>query len=240
MHKRVLFVEDDDVIRENYTELLTDEGFDIDACGDRQTALARAQSQQPDLALLDISLKQERDAGFQLCADLRRLLPRLPIIFLTSHDSEMDKISGIRLGADDYLTKDVSLDYLIVRMEALLRRFQTLTGEPLPPAAAEPAGRPESKLVLGSLTIDRERLTARWRGQPVELTLTQLWITQALAELPGQVKTYGQLMRAANIVVEPNTITAHVNMIRNRFKAVDADFDCIKTERSVGYRWADV
>lgn len=233
MRKRVVFVEDDDVIRENYTELLTEEGFEVEAFRDRYAALARVKQSAPDLALLDISLDQERDAGFQLCADLRRLYPRLPIIFLTSHDAEVDKISGIRLGADDYLTKDVSLDYLIVRMEALLRRFEALGGGAAKSAASD------GQFVAGALVIDRQQMLASWRGRKLDLTLTQLWIVQDLAANPGQVRRYEQLMKAANIVVEPNTITAHIKTIRERFRAIDPEFDGIKSERALGYRWVE-
>lgn len=235
MQKRVIFVEDDDVIRDNYTELLTDEGFIVEAFSDQHSALARARESLPDIALLDISLNNERDAGFQLCADLRSLSAQLPIIFLTSHDSEFDKISGIRLGADDYLTKDVSLEYLVVRMEALLRRIETLTG----------AGEPETKasqapaFAEGLLGIDNDQSVLFWRGQKVDLTLTQFWLTKELAANPGQVKNYAALMKAASIYVEPNTITAHIKTIRDRFKAIDPEFDCIKTERGSGYRWLE-
>ena len=234
MRKRVFFVEDDDVIRENYAELLADAGFEIEAFGDHHAALACAQESIPDLALLDISMNDERDAGFQLCADLRRLSLDLPIIFLSCHDSEYDKISGIRLGADDYLTKDTSLDYLIVRMEALLRRVQILTrGD----AGSEQNA--ENKLVRGSLNIEHDKLAVYWQGQKVDLTLTQFRITQALAAHPNQVKSCSKLMKAADIFVEPNTITAHIKTIRDRFKAIDPGFEFIKTERGCGYRWVE-
>ncbi len=234
MRKRVVLVEDDDVIRENYAELLTDEGFEVEAFGDRHVALTHVEESAPDIVLLDITLNEERDAGFQLCADLRRFSCELPIIFLTCHDREIDKISGIRLGADDYLTKDVSLDYLVVRIEALLRRMEALTiGKPS--KGCDKAG----KLTRGPLTIEKDLLTLFWRDQKPQLTVTQFWITHELATSPGQVKSYNKLMRTANIHVEPNTITAHIKTIRESFKAIDDDFDCIKTVRGSGYRWLD-
>ena len=234
MRKRVFFVEDDDVIRENYAELLADAGFEIEAFGDHHAALACAQESIPDLALLDISMNDERDAGFQLCADLRRLSLELPIIFLSCHDSEYDKISGIRLGADDYLTKDTSLDYLIVRMEALLRRVQILTRKDTGQEREA-----ENNLVRGSLSIEHGKLAVYWQGQKVDLTLTQFRITQELAAYPNQVKSCAKLMKAADIFVEPNTITAHIKTIRDRFKAIDPGFEFIKTERGCGYRWVE-
>ena len=227
MEKHMLFVEDDAVIRDNYTELLTDEGYQVAAFADRRSAMQYAHETLPDLALLDISLNGERDGGFQLCADLRRLSPLLPIIFLTSHDSELDKVSGIRLGADEYLTKNVSMDYLVIRIEALLRRFEALVNHC-------PSSTPTAQDIL---RIDEQQQVLYWRQQQVDLTLIQFWITKTLANHPGQAKSPEQLMRAANLYVEPNTITAHIKTIRERFRSIDPDFNCIKTERGIGYRW---
>lgn len=123
MRKRVMLVEDDVVIRDNYADILGEEGFEVGVFGNRRDAMVHFNEVSSDIALLDIGLEEEREGGFQLCADLRQLSPKLPIIFLTSRSEEFDRISGLRLGADDYLTKDISIDYLIVRIEALLRRI---------------------------------------------------------------------------------------------------------------------
>lgn len=228
-------VEDDDVIRENYAELLADEGFEVKTSRNRKDAMASFSRELPDLAILDISLDEEREGGFQLCMYLRQLSPVLPILFLTSHGSEIDKISGFRLGADDYLTKDISFEYLLVRIEALIRRYEILKNWDSDRDAAE------SKIYCrNKLQIDQDRLLIFWNDQSVELTLTQFWIVQELLNEPGQVKTYRELMKAANIYVEPNTISAHIKAIRNRFKACDESFSAIKSERGAGYRWLDV
>lgn len=108
MSTQVALVEDNDLIRENYTEIFTEEGFDVVALSDRHEAMNYFQHSLPDVAVLDIGLNEERDGGFQLCTDLRQLAPQLPIIFLTSRDEEFDRISGLRVGADDYVTKDKS------------------------------------------------------------------------------------------------------------------------------------
>jgi two-component system, OmpR family, response regulator len=234
MRKRIMLVEDDVVIRDNYSDILVEVGFDVDACGDRCEAMAHFSEVLPNLALLDIGLDGERDGGFQLCSDLRQLSPSLPIIFLTSRSDDFDRISGLRLGADDYLTKDISIDYLVVRIEALVRRIEALTKNGHPSNE-----NPVQNMVRGSLQIDQKKLLAVWNNYPVDLTLTQLWIIKELASDPGQVKSYSHLMRAANIVVEPNTITAHIKTIRDRFKSIDDNFNCIKTERGLGYRWVD-
>lgn len=153
---------------------------------------------------------------------------------LTSHGSEVDKISGFRLGADDYLTKDISIEYLIVRIEALLRRYERIQNNNLQPATL--TGNSNESACIH---VDTERLLVYWNSQAVDLTLTQFWIVQELLTKPCKVKSYQQLMKAANIYVEANTITAHIKTIRSRFKIHDPDFNCIKTERGIGYRWLE-
>ena len=235
MLKEIVLVEDDDVIRENYAELLSDEGFKVKTYRNREDAMAYFSQKLPDIVILDISLEEEREGGFQLCMHLRNLSPALPILFLTSHGSEIDKISGFRLGADDYLTKDISIDYLVVRIEALLRRYETIKNQTITPDTNKAEGDTQN-----NLHIDLDRLLVFWNNQAVDLTLTQFWIVQELLAEPRQVKSSQQLMQAAKIYVEPNTITAHIKTIRSRFNAADPNFNCIKTERGTGYRWLDV
>ncbi len=235
MSIQVALVEDDDVIRENYAEILSDEGFNVDAYCDRQDAMEHFQTDLPDIAILDVGLHQERDGGFQLCSDLRHLSPKLPIIFLTSRDEEVDRISGLRLGADDYITKDIGINYLMVRIEALFHRIETLTKDDPENIKAD-----QESLVYGSLEIDRLRLLALWKGEPLQISLTQFWILTELVSHPGTIKHYDKLMRAAKICVEPNTVTAHIKSIRDRFRSIDSKFDCIKTERGAGYRWIEL
>ena len=235
MSKTIVFVEDDEIIRENYSELLRQSGFQVDSFASREQALAVMQNSLPDLAILDVTLDNERDAGFQLCADLRAISPTLPIVFLTSHDSEIDKISGLRLGADDYITKDCSIEYVIVRIETLFRRLDSIR-------ANVPDTTHNGRFLShdgSSLRLDKERCEAYWGEQKIPLPLTHFWIVECLYSAPGQVKRASELMAAANIVVEPNTITAHVKAIREAFKAIDSTFRCIKTERGKGYRWLD-
>jgi two-component system OmpR family response regulator len=220
------FVEDDDVIRENYSDFMESLGYRVRAFPDRLSALQAFRESLPDLAVLDVGLGDERDGGYQLCLELRGLAPKLPIIFLTSFDSEADKISGLRLGADDHLSKEASLDFLAVRIAALLRRYVSLR-----------EGGHERNLVIGDLRIDRERSQAFWRNQAVDLPLTEFWMVDALTRKPGTACSHEDLMRAARIVVEPNTIAAHMKAIRQRFRAVDPTFDAIRTERGLGYRW---
>jgi len=231
MRKKIALVEDDDVIRENCAELLSRAGFAVEGYATKEAALGAFRSAVPDLAILDIALGDERDAGFELCSVLRSLSATVPIVFLTSHDGDIDKISGLRLGADEYLTKDASIDYLIVRIETLFRRLERLAAAGAHADSVGP-GAPQAPL-----QIDESLSRAKWRGREVELSLTQFWMLRELCRREGQVVSHTDLMRAARIVVEPNTITAHVKAIRDAFRRIDPGFACIRTERGRGYRW---
>jgi two-component system OmpR family response regulator len=234
MSIKIALVEDDEIIRNNYSEILADEGFKVDVFGNRQEAMNYFQSSLPDIAILDVGLQEERDGGFKLCSDLRRIAPKLPIIFLTSRDEEIDRISGMRLGADDYITKDVSINFLMVRIEALFHRIEVITQNQNTDIKTD-----HKNFEFGLLRLDKSSLKASWKNNPLELSLTQFWILSELVTNPGEVKTWDKLMHAAHICVEPNTITAHIKTIRSRFRDIDIEFDCIKTERSAGYRWLD-
>src|SRR5277367_6865030 len=122
MKKQIAIVEDEPALRENYSAALARQGYSIRAYGNRRTAMQAFGIRLPDLAIIDISLEDEAEGGFDLCRDLRAMSPELPIIFLTARDSELDAVSGLRLGADDFLTKDLSLAHLIARVNALFRR----------------------------------------------------------------------------------------------------------------------
>jgi two-component system OmpR family response regulator len=234
MSIKIALVEDDEIIRDNFSEILADEGFEVAVFSNRQEAMKYFQTSLPDIAILDVGLQEERDGGFKLCSDLRRIAPKLPIIFLTSRDEEIDRISGLRIGADDYITKDASIKFLMVRIEALLHRIEILTQSEISISKIEP-----KHSDLGFLNLDRALLKASWKNSALDLSLTQFWMLCELVNNPGEVKTSDKLMHAAKICVEPNTITAHIKTIRSRFRDIDSEFDCIKTERSAGYRWLD-
>ena len=196
MSRRIAIVEDEPAIRANYAEALRKHGFEVAAYAARGEALAAMRTRLPDLALIDIALGADVDGGFALCRELRALSAALPIIFLTARDSDFDTVVGLRLGADDYLTKDVSLPHLMARIAALFRRAE-LSGEVA--AVAE-------RLERGPLALDLKRFSVTWKGNPVTLTLTEFWMVHALAKFPEHVKTREQLMRDANLVVDDGTI----------------------------------
>ena len=227
MTRRIAIVEDEPAIRENYTDVLRKQGYDVAAYANRLEALAAFRTRLPDLAVIDIGLADDVDGGFALCRELRALSATLPIIFLSARDSDFDVVSGLRLGADDYLTKDVSLPHLNARIAALFRRSDLFAA----PHASEDV------LQRGPLELDLKRLSAHWNGRKIELTLTEFWMVHSLAKYPGHVKDRDSLMRDASIVVDDSTITSHIKRIRKKFLAVDATFGCIATVYGMGYRW---
>lgn len=227
MSRRIAIVEDEAAIRENYAAAFRREGYGVDLYAAREPALGAFESRLPDLVIIDINLKDDVEGGFELCRQLRNMASDLPIIFLTARDSEFDAVSGLRLGADDYLTKDISLPHLMARIAALFRRLDALK-------------KPESgetRLRRGDLELDVDRMAVRWQDQPVALTLTEFWMVHALARYPGHVKNRQQLMDAAQAVLDDNTITSHVKRMRRKFLAVDPRFNAIETVYGMGYRW---
>ena len=126
MSRRIAIVEDEPAIRDNYAEVFRRQGYDVSTFAERDGALSSLRERLPDVAILDIGLGSDVEGGFDLCRELRGLSTTLPIIFLTARDSDLDTISGLRLGADDYLTKDISLPHLLARVAALLRRVEAL------------------------------------------------------------------------------------------------------------------
>lgn len=227
MRRQVVLVEDEKGIRDNYADAMRRQGYEVQCFGDRREALQHCKVRLPDLVLIDIGLGDEVEGGFDLCRELRNISVTLPIIFLTARDTDFDAISGLRLGADDYLTKDITLSQLLARIAALFRRVDALRA-------------PIDKNILiqhGHLLVDRNRLVVLWRDQKVDLTLTEFWIVAALAHIPGYVKNRDQLMSEAKIYVDEGTITSHIKRIRKKFRALDPDFDCIETIYGMGYRW---
>jgi two-component system OmpR family response regulator len=229
MPRRIALVEDDATIRQNYSDALGRAGYEVQAFADRPQASRALATRLPDLAIIDIGLVSEIDGGFTLCRELRAMSATLPILFLSARDSDFDIVSGLRLGADDYLTKDVGLPHLLARIAALFRRVD---------AGKEPA-KDDERIVRGALELDAARMTAAWRGKAVDLTVTEFWMVRSLARHPGHVKDRDTLMHDAQMVVDDGTITSHVKRIRKKFLAVDPAFDAIETVYGMGYRWTE-
>ncbi|NMH63698.1 proteobacterial dedicated sortase system response regulator [Shewanella salipaludis] len=225
--KRIAIVEDEAAIRENYKDVLQQQGYSVQTYANRPEAMQAFNTRLPDLAIIDIGLGHEIDGGFALCQSLRALSSSLPIIFLTARDSDFDTVCGLRLGADDYLSKDVSFPHLIARLAALFRRSDV----------AGTQASQDNLLERGPLSIDSNRIRVLWEQTPIELTVTEFWMVHALAKHPGHVRSRQELMQEAKIFVDDSTITSHVKRIRKKFIAADPAFDCIDTVYGMGYRW---
>ena len=227
MTRLVALVEDEAAIRENYEDALREQGYDVATYGDRNSAMSAFNDKLPDMAIVDIGLGDEVEGGFDLCRELRQRSSSLPIIFLTARDSDLDTISGLRLGADDYLTKDISIAQVMARVTALFRRIDALK-----------SGAPEGEVHrVGDLSIDVNSMRVEWKQKQIDLTLTEFWMLHSIAKIPGHVKSRDQLMQDANIFVDDGTVTSHIKRVRRKFEQVDAGFDSIETIYGMGYRW---
>jgi two-component system OmpR family response regulator len=227
MPRRIAIVEDELAIRRNFEDALRRQGYQVSGYSDRQSAMAAFSRRLPDLVIIDVGLGDDVEGGFELCRELRSMSRILPIMFLSARDSDLDVISGLRLGADDYLTKDISLPHLMARIVVLFRRVEMLSGE-------QSQG---SWLERESLRLSSERMEVTWNGKAVPLTVTELWIIHSLARHPGHVRSRQQLMDDANILVDDQTITSHVKRIRRKFKGIDQSFNKLDTVYGAGYRW---
>jgi two-component system response regulator ChvI len=231
MVHNIALVDDDRNIIASVSMALEAEGFNVKTYNDGEEGLAGITSSPPDLAVLDI--KMPRMDGMEVLTKLRET-STLPVIFLTSKDDEVDEVIGLRMGADDYITKPFSQRLLIERIRALLRRkdLQNVT----------PAANAEELTQRGDLNLDDSRHLCTWKGRPVNLTVTEYLLVKALAQRPGHVKNRDQLIDLAygeNIYVDDRTIDSHIKRVRKKFKAVDTDFNQIETLYGIGYRYKE-
>ena len=230
MSKRIALVEDDRALRENYIAALSKQGYEVQPYANRRHAEQAFSEKLPDLAIIDIGLEDEIDGGFAVCQQLRSVSKSLPIIFFTARDNDYDAICGLRMGADDYLTKDISLPHLLARIAALFRRTELL----------DRPQTPTDLIQTGDLLMDSKRMTASWKRQSIELTVTEFWMLHAIAKFSGHVKSRQQLMDESKMVVDDTTITSHIKRIRKKFLQLDEHFDCVETVYGMGYRWKSV
>ena len=226
----IALVDDDENILASLTIFFEAEGYQVRAYHDGATALTALQEAPPDVAILDI--KMPRMDGIEVLKRLRQNSSALPVIFLTSKDEEMDEVVGFNVGADDYIKKPFSQRLLNERVKALLRRTR-------PGAGGADAG-DRKTIVRGQMSLDPNRHSCTWKGEPVRLTVTEFLILQALANRPGYVKSRDQLMDAAyddQVYVDDRTIDSHIKRLRKKFREVDTEFDAIETLYGVGYRY---
>ena len=225
----ILLVDDDANILASVRIALEADGFRVRSYTDGHSALAALENQPADIGVFDI--KMPRMDGLELLRKLRQN-SAMPVVFLTSKDDEIDEVFGLKMGADDYITKPFSQRLLIERIRAVLRRSAA--------RADTPAAASKSTISQGHLHLDHERHDCLWKNRPVNLTVTEFLIIDALAQRPGVVKSRDSLMDAAyddQIYVDDRTIDSHIKRLRRKFRAVDASFDAIETLYGVGYRY---
>ena len=230
MHHTIALVDDDQNILTSVSMALESEGFRVHVYRDGEEAFRGLSRQQVDLAVLDI--KMPRMDGMELLQKLRKN-SKMPVIFLTSKDDEVDEVLGLRMGADDYIKKPFSQRLLIERIRTLLRRADDgPVGD----------GSIETALIRGDLVLDSNRHLCTWDGEEIPLTVTEFLLLKSLAQRPGHVKTRDQLMDAAygeSIYVDDRTIDSHIKRVRAKFRQVDTNFGQIETLYGIGYRYRD-
>ena len=222
--KKILVVDDEPQITELLKSYLEREGYQVAVAADGEEALAMADAERPDLILLDLMLPKKN--GFEVCRDIRAK-SRVPIIMLTARDEEPDKIVGLELGADDYITKPFSPREAVARVRAVLRR-------------SEPDS-PEGKIIrTGNLEIDSLRHEVKKNGKVIELTPTEFKILETLADSPRRVYTRLQLVEEVqgySFEGYERTIDAHIKNLRQKIEDDPKNPRLIGTVYGVGYRF---
>lgn len=233
MKHKIVLVDDDRNILTSVSMALEAEGYDVKTYNDGESGLEGIISAPPDLAVLDI--KMPRMDGISVLTKIREKLA-IPVIFLTSKDDEIDELLGLRMGADDYITKPFSQRLLIERIRSLLRRQSLLNKQ------ENAEIKEEEKMVCGSMLLDDGRHLCTWKGQVVNLTVTEYLLLKSLVLHPGHVKNRDQLIDMAygeNIYVDDRTIDSHIKRVRKKFKAIDESFNQIETLYGIGYRYKE-
>ena len=230
MKQTIAIVEDDAEQRCYYAEALRSNGYHVQEYEDRQQAITGFEKELPDLALVDITLKSEVGGGYEVCRYLKQRDAGLPIIFLTSRGDELDKIYGLQLGAWDYQTKPVSLEYLMVRIESFFQIKQS---------AANINVYTDIKK-SGDLKINTKSLQCFWKDKEINLTPTEFSILSVMVVSDEAISVDDLIKATKQGVVEDNTVNTHILHIRKKFKQVDADFQCIKTRYGFGYQWLNL
>ena len=230
----IALVDDDRNILTSVSMALEAEGYNVQTYTDGNAALSGFEQASPDLAVFDI--KMPRMDGMELLRRVRQH-SEMPVIFLTSKDDEIDELFGLKMGADDFITKPFSQRLLVERVKTILRRSQ-----PRDPSAPVKPEEADTVLDRGGLVMDTERHTCAWNGQNIILTVTEFLILHALAQRPGVVKSRNALMDAAyddQVYVDDRTIDSHIKRLRKKFKVTDDDFEMIETLYGVGYRFKE-
>lgn len=233
MNAKILLAEDDPNIRLGLVATLESEGYAVTAAADGAQALKLFPQEKFDLVMLDVMMP--RASGYEVCRELRGRGARVPVLFLTAKGEEIDKVVGLKLGADDYVTKPFGVHELLARVEALLRRARTSAVES---AGADAALPPVFR--LGAAEIDRRRFTAKIAERAGELTARELRLAEVFAAHPGEVLTRDALLNAVwgvGYFGTTRTLDQHVAQLRKKVEAIPDEPRAIVTVHGVGYRY---
>jgi DNA-binding response OmpR family regulator len=237
MSRRVLVIEDDPDIGRLITLQLAELDCECRLVADGVTGLAEAQAGNYELVILDVMLP--RLDGLQICRRLRAAEQHTPILMLTAKSSELDRVLGLELGADDYLTKPFSMLELAARLKGMFRRAEQLAAAKLAAASAPAAS---ERIEVAGLSIDLRRHEARVGGRPVELTAKEFELLAYFARSPGRVFTRTQLLDQVwgySHSGYEHTVNSHINRLRNKIERDPANPDFIQTVWGVGYKFAE-
>ena len=226
----IVIVEDDDDQRSNYEKLLTRRLYTVHAFATKAEALDHLSRHRPDLLILDIILGSDYDGGFELYSEAVRFHKGLPVLFLTDRDGEFDKVWGLTMGAWDYQSKPISMEFLAAKVATLMMLANN---------QSRPSNDANTEVVRGDLVLNTLSRNVAWAGVPVlNLTVTEFNMLHALVLHPGNVITYDQFAKVTHsTVIEKNTISAHIKNLKRKIKAVAPDFNAVGSEYGLGYRW---
>ncbi len=228
MRRRLLLVEDDPTLRQALTFNLTREGYEVSTASDGEAALEAARSQRLDLVLLDVMLPGM--SGVEVLRVLRREGVATPVIILSAKGDEIDRVVGLKVGADDYVAKPFSRPELLARIEAVLRRQRRETDEP----------ERREHLAFGSVRIDVARREVTVDGAPIHLTTKEFDLLSHMAATPGRIFTRDQLLARIwgyDYLGDGRTVDVHVSWLRGKLRG-SAGHNYFRTVRGVGYAFA--
>lgn len=230
---RILVAEDDAHIRQGLVDALESEGYMTCQAADGQQALDALDKQKIHLVLLDVMMPAK--SGYDVCRALRRRGSRVPIIMLTAKSEEIDKVVGLQLGADDYVTKPFGVHELLARVAAVLRRMPPETTSDAPATAKSDEYR------FGMATIDRKRYQARRGRKTIDLSARELKLLDVFHAHPGEVLSRDALLNAVwgiSYYGTTRTLDQHVAQLRKKIELKPSSPSVIQTVHGVGYRYA--
>jgi len=228
--RTILVAEDDGDLRQGLIDLLEAEGFRVAAAADGAAALAAWRAERPDLLLLDVMMPEK--SGYDVCREIRRVDPRLPIIMLTAKGEEIDKVIGLELGADDYVTKPFGLHELRARIASVLRRAAPTTSPGEPPLP--------DVIRIGAAEVDRRSFQLRRGGRRYAVTAKEMKLLEAFFRHPGDVLSRNDLLNLAwgvDYFGTTRTLDQHIAQLRKKVEPDPAAPTVIVTVHGVGYRY---